>query len=493
MNPMKNLFPRSAAFWSLAFALTLTSCDKQLDIAPMQAVDAATALNSEPKLESAVVGLYAQLGNPNLYGTNLILVPELLAVDNYIRFQGTFGNFRDIAVRNIRAENTTAETVWREAYQGINQTNLVLEALPVVTAAASKARIEGEARFVRATMYFELVRLYAKQYNAATAATDLGVPINLLPVRTVEEASRRVARSTVAQVYALVVDDMTKAIALLPAANGNRATRFTAKAMLARVYLQQNRYAEAGVQADEVIRTSGRALASTLESVFRGRNGTETLLEIQQNDQNNAGTGNSGLATHYASLGGVGRGDVLVLPAFSSQYGATDTRGASTSTPLLYNSTGARRVNAPGVALRTGKYTTFGQNIPVIRLAEMYLIRAEAAFRATPSNAAAALTNLNILRNRAGATPFTLANLTANDGLATILRERQLELAFEGFRIHDLRRTNGIVAPPRAPTATTPAVPAVLASDNRLVLPIPKRETDLNDPANPVLIQNPGY
>ena len=223
--------------------------------------------------------------------------------------------------------------------------------------------------------------------------------------------------------------------------------------------------------------------------MFRGRNGTETLLEIQQNDQNNAGTGNSGLATHYASLGGVGRGDVLVLPAFSSQYGATDTRGASTSTPLLYNSTGARRVNAPGVALRTGKYTTFGQNIPVIRLAEMYLIRAEAAFRATPSNAAAALRDLNIIRNRVGATPLTLANLTE----ATILRERQLELAFEGFRIHDLRRTNGIVAPPRAATATTPAVPAVLASDNRLVLPIPKRETDLNDPANPVLIQNPGY
>ncbi|OGX82348.1 RagB/SusD family nutrient uptake outer membrane protein [Hymenobacter glacialis] len=478
---MKNFFSRSATVLTLGLALVLTSCDKQLDIDPLQSVDAGTALNSEANVTSAVVGLYAQLGNSNLYGTNLILVPELLAtVDTYIRFQGTFGNFRDIANRNTRAENSTAETIWREAYQAINQTNLVIDALPVVQNAASKTRFEGEARFVRGTMYFELVRLYGKQYNAATAATDLGVPISLVPVRTVEEANRKIARSTVAQVYAQAIDDLTKAIALLPTTNGNRATRFTAKAMLARVYLQQNRFAEAGVQADEVIKTSGKSLAPTLEAVFRGRNGSETLLEIQQNDQNNAGTANSGLATHYASLGGVGRGDVLVLPAFAAQYGPNDARGKD---PLLYNSTGARRVSAPNVALRTGKYTTFGQNIPVIRLAEMYLIRAEAAFRA--GDLTTALADLNRIRTRSGATPLTLADLTPANGLATILRERQLELAFEGFRIHDLKRTGT--------NLVTSNGTVILITDNRLVLPIPKRETDLNDPANPVLIQNPGY
>ena len=487
---MKNLFSRSAAFLSLALALGLTACDKQLNIDPMQSVDAATALNSETKVESAVVGLYAQLGNSNLYGTNLILVPELLAADNYIRFEGSFTNFRDIAGRNIRSENATAEAVWREAYQAINQTNLVLDALPVVTTAASKAKFEGEARFVRATMYFELVRLYARQYEVATAGNNPGVPINLLPVRTVEESSRRLARSTVAQVYTQVLTDLTRSAKLLPNANGTRATRSTARAMLARVYLQQKNYSLAGVYADSVIRFSGKSLAATIESVFRGRNGNETLLEIQQNDQNNAGTANSGLATHYASLGGVGRGDVLVLSAFSSLYGPTDTRGAGTATPLLYNSTGARRATPPGIKLRTGKYTTFGQNIPVIRLAEMYLIRAEAAVRA--GNAAAALPDLNVVRNRAGATPLTLVDLTPapTNGLAAVLRERQLELAFEGFRIHDLRRTDGVVAPART---GPPAVAAILATDDRLVLPIPKRETDLNPSPNTPLAQNPGY
>jgi hypothetical protein len=121
----------------------------------------------------------------------------------------------------------------------------------------------------------------------------------------------------------------------------------------------------------------------------------------------------------------------------------------------------------------------------------MYLIRAETAFRA--GDVATAVRDLNRVRTRSGATPLTAADLTAANGLQTILLERQLELAFEGFRIHDLRRTNGIVAPARAATPTTPAVPAVMATSDRLVLPIPKRETDLNDPANPVLIQNPGY
>ncbi len=477
---MKNIFFRKAALLSLGLTLGLTACDKQLDIKPEQSVDAVTALDSEDKVGSAVVGIYAQLDNSNLYGTNLILVPELLAADSYINFQGTFSNFRDISRRQTRSDNTTADGIYREAYQAINQANLVIAALPVVATASNKDQYEGEALFIRGDMYFELVRLYGKQYNAATASTDLGVPINLIPVRTVEEANRRLPRATVAQVYTQVISDLTRAITLLPDDNDNRADSYSAKALLARVYLQQGNFAAAGALADDVIKNSGRSLAPTLEAVFTGRNTSESLFEIQQNDQNNAGTANAGLATHYASIGQLGRGDVLVLPAFANQYGATDARGTLS---LLYNSTGARSAIPPAVALRTGKFTSYGQNIPVIRLGEMYLIRAEAAFRA--GNAAAALPDLNRIRTRSGATPLTAADLTAANGLATILRERQLELAFEGFRIHDLKRTGTNLV------TSTGAVVAI--TNDRLVLPIPKRETDLNDPANPVLIQNPGY
>lgn len=477
---MKTIFFRSATVLTLGLTLGLAACNKQLEIDPTQSVDATTALNSETKVGSAVVGLYAELDDPNLYGTNLILVPELMAADNYINFQGTFSNFRDISRRLTKVDNSTAEGIWRRGYQAINQANLVLDALPAVATASLKAQYEGEARFIRGDMYFELVRLYAKQYNAATAASDLGVPINVTPVRTVEEANRRIARSTVAQVYAQAIDDVTKAIALLPKTNGTRATTFSAKALLARIYLQQSNFAAAGQQADDVIKNSGKSLAPTLQAVFTTRNSTESLFEIQQNDQNNAGSSNAGLGTHYASIGQFGRADVLVLPAFAKLFDPNDARGKD---PLLYNSTGARAVAAPNTALRTGKYTTAGQNIPVIRLAEMYLIRAETSFRA--GNAASALADLNRIRNRSGATPLTLADLTPATGLATILRERQFELAFEGFRIHDLKRTGTDIV--------TSAGKVIPITSDILVLPIPKRETDLNDPANPVLVQNPGY
>lgn len=468
---MKTVFLRSAVLLGLGLSLGLAACDKQLDIDPYQSVDAATALNTEAKVGSAVVGMYARLDDPNLYGTNLILVPELLATEDNIRFQGTFTNFRDIANRNTNNQNTTAESIWRTAYQTINQANLIIDALPVVASEELKAQYEGEARFVRADMYFELVRLYAQQYEPGGANTQPGVPINLVPVKNLEEAASLVPRSTVAAVYQQVIDDLTKAVTLLPDENGTRASSYTAKALLARVYLQQSNFAQARIQANDVIENSGKILSSTVQSVFRNRNSAETLLEIQQNDQNNAGTSNSGLATHFASIGQLGRGDVQVLPTLSGQYEETDVRGTDSLTfdrtrKLIYIGDGAR-----AGALRSGKFSAYGQNIPVIRLAEMFLIRAETAFRA--GDVDVALEDVNTIRRRSGASEYTAATLT----LDAILKERQLELAFEGFRIYDLKRTN---------TNPSPTVPITFS---KLTLPIPLREININSG----LVQNPGY
>jgi hypothetical protein len=468
---MKTIFFRSAALAALSLTLGLGACDDKLDIKPFQSIDASTALSTEANVTSAVVGLYSSIGSSNLYGTNLILVPELMAADGYINFQGTFANFRQLARRLTNSENTTAQGIWQAAYQAINQSNLVIDALPVVTTDNLKSRYEGEARFIRAAMYFELVRLYAKQYVPGTTNSQPGVPINLVPVKTIQQASVLGSRATVEEVYTQVIADLTQAATLLPANNGTYASRFTAKALLARVYLQQGNYAAARTQANDVITSSGKTLSPTLQSVFTGRNTSETLLEIQQNDQNNAGASNTGLATLFSSIGQQGRGDVQVLAAFANQYEATDARGRA---QLIYVGTGTNR---PAGQLRSGKYTAFGQNIPVIRLAEMYLIRAETAFRA--GDVVTALADVNRVRSRSGATLLTAANLT----LASILRERQLELAFEGFRLHDLKRTGTDIVT----TANPPVV--IPITSNILVLPIPKRETDLN----PNLVQNPGY
>lgn len=471
---MKTILFRSATLLALGLSLGLGSCDDKLNIDPAQSVDATTALGNEANVGSAVVGMYAQLDDPSLYGTDLIMVPEILAADNYIQFQGSFLNYRQFFFRTANSQNATAETTWRGAYQAINQANLIIEALPVVTTEALKSQYEGEARFIRALMHFELVRLYAKQYVPGGANTQPGVPINLVPVKTVQEASTARERATVEEVYAQVISDLRAAIDLLPADNPTRATTYTAKALLARVYLQQSNFAEARTLADEVIRLSGKTLSPTLSSVFTGRNTSETLLEIQQNDQNNAGTSNSGLATHFSCIGQQGRGDVRVLPAFADQYSATDARGRAS---LLYVGTCPSR--GPG-QLRSGKWVAYGQNIPVIRLAEMYLIRAETAFRAGDLDVA--LADVNAVRRRSNAVPLTAENLT----LESILQERQLELAFEGFRLHDLKRTGTNIFIPAA--GDEPAGELDIDSDI-LVLPIPQREINVN----PSLQQNPGY
>jgi hypothetical protein len=308
-------------------------------------------------------------------------------------------------------------------------------------------------------------------------------------VTTVEQPDVKLARSSVEQVYAQVIKDLQDAIKKLPSQNISRASKYSAEAMLARVYLQQGNYAAARTAADNIIKSSGASLQGSVAAVFTNRNSVESLFKIQQNDQNSAGTSNDGLATYFAGYSPSGdqgvlydRGDVRVLPTFSTLYQDSDARGTDSLTAintkkLIYLSDGNSRRNR----LRTIKWRAYSQNIPVIRLAEMYLIRAEADVRA--SNVVSATQDVNAVGGRSGATALSTVSLS------DVLLERQLELAFEGFRIHDLKRVNGVVIAAVPESATDPAEPEVHASDARIILPIPQRE--INN--NPNLKQNPGY
>ncbi len=471
---MKNKFTWPA--YAVALGLSLSACKNALDIEPQQSIDAATGYNTSQKVAAAVVGAYARLDNQSLYGTDLILVPELLGGNGYINWDGSFQNYRQIRSHTQISNNSNAENIWTQAYDAINQCNLILGNLTVVTDAGQKSQYEGEASFIRGTMYFELVRLYAQQYKPGGGNTQDGVPINLTAVTSVEQADVKLARSTVEQVYVQVIKDLQNAIEKLPAQNITRASKYSAEAMLARVYLQQGNYPEARAAADDVITNSGASLTGTVAAVFANRNSAESLFEIQQNDQNNAGTSNSGLATFFAGYSpngdqGVlyGRGDVSISPAFANLYEEGDVRGPDTlsaiqTSKLIYTSDGNSRTGR----LRTLKWRTYGQNIPVIRLAEMYLTRAECDVRA--GNATQATRDVNIIRQRSNASP--LATVTLDD----VLLERQLELAFEGFRVYDLKRTGR-------------AIGTLPANSPRLILPIPQRE--INNNSN--LKQNPGY
>ncbi|WP_078063332.1 RagB/SusD family nutrient uptake outer membrane protein [Solirubrum puertoriconensis] len=487
---------------ALALLLTLgatTGCKDQLELSPQQSIDAGEALNSREGIESAVVGAYARLDLPQLYGTNMLLLPELLASENNINWQGTFVSYREVARKEMTSLNTEADRTFNQAYQTINLTNLILAAInpTAVTDEDDRAQFEGEAKFIRALVYFDLVRLYAQQYQAATAASQPGVPLSLTPNTSEEQAGQRLPRASVAAVYQQVIQDLQDAIAKLPEANGVRADVYDAQALLSRVYLQQANYTQARNLANEVIQNSGAALNASVLSAFTNRNTRESLFEIQQNDQNNAGAANDGLATFYSSnaAGFGGRGDVQILESFAGLYGVRDQRGSAQGigNSLIYTGTGRRAGR-----LRSYKWNTAGQNIPIIRIAELYLTRAEANFRLGAAVGASPWADVNRIRARAQAdslNPVILKDAnnvpiidpTTNQPqknpnarqitLAQILRERELELAFEGFRLHDYRRTQRDIST------------AIPWNSPRLVMPIPQHEINLGN----ALPQNPGY
>jgi tetratricopeptide (TPR) repeat protein len=450
----------------LAFS---AACDRKLDIVPKDFVDATQAITTAQDVESAVIGGYGRLGDPALYGADFQLTADLLAADNYIAWQGTFQGYREMANKRMNSINTQATRTWTRSYWAINTVNSALENLNLVTDAGLREQLEGEARFLRAVVHFELVRLYAAPWQPNGANTQPGVPIVLEAATTQAEASVQTARATVAQVYAQVIDDLTRAENLLPEDNNTRADKYAAAAFLSRVYLQQSDFAKARDAANRVIESGRYRLNPEVFTAFRSRNSAESIFEIQQNNQNNAGTANDGLTTFYASLPGIGRADVRVRPEFAELYDSTDAR----LTQLIYEGEGAR------AGLRSGKWTDFYANIPIIRLAELLLTRAECNLRLGTAEGATPLDDVNAVRLRVGVEPYE--SLTLDD----ILFERQLELAFEGVRIHDIKRTLSSIERPESDGTTT----VFPYNDPRLVLPIPQRELD----ANELLDQNIGY
>lgn len=447
---------------ALSVSLWLTACNSKLNIQPVNSVATSQALTTAADLNALLVGAYDGLGGVNLYGGSLLRDGELFGTvpsDGDVLWTGTFVAPQQIYTKNILVNNDQADVTWTNAYRTINICNTVLANLKLA-ATADQARIEGEAKFIRGSLYFELVRFYARTWGDGDATTNPGVPIVTTPT-AVLDASANVARSPVAAVYTQVLQDLTDAETKLPASNGFFATKGAAAAQLSRIYLQKADYANAANAANRVITSANYQLVD-MGSVFdqrefiNGINTAETVFAVQITDQD----GINDLNTFYGSTDEGGRGDIELTEKFLSQYSADDQRGSL----LVYQDA----VDA----FRTVKFRNQYGNIQVLRLAEMYLTRAEANFRLGTSVGSTPLNDINLIRARAGAAPLTASQLT----LDAILRERRLELAFEGTYIHDLKRTKSNVG-------------KLAYNDPKLIYPIPLREIT----TNPALGQNQGY
>ncbi len=442
-------------------ALALSGCDGLLDIEPRQSISDDRARSTPQNVRGALIGAYDRAGDTDLYGGELIMGSDLMALDTRrVVWTGTFADPREFWNKTILVNNGSVEDTWEDAYEVINIANNVLSALDVFEDAGERSRIEGHARLLRGIMLFELVRKWAPAYTAGTPSSDLGVPIVLEPTEDVTEENNA-ARNTVAEVYSQVLQDLVAARDQLPARDGILGDTYAASAFLARVHLSSGDYAAAAAEASRVIEEGGYALAPTFEGAFNQESGSSEYVfsrAITTQDGGNA------LNTFYGADENSGRGDIEMTDEYVTLFEEGDGRA------FFY-------VDNGGI-LRTGKWqgpTSEGVDIPVIRLAEMYLTRAEANLRAGTSIGATPLQDLNVIRTRAGLDP--LAAVTADD----VLRERRLELDFEGSLLHDLKRTGGTIG--------VTGVGALPATDPRFVYPIPQREID----ANPNMVQNPFY
>lgn len=445
--------------------LLLGACNKELNLNPSDQIEADKAILTATDVQSTLIGAYNRMSLTDLYGGRVFLEPDLMATQTYIDWSGTFQGLTQMVSQQIPVDNTFVNAIWLDAYRVINQTNNVLANLDKV-GAADKNSTEGQAKFLRGLVYFELVRLFGKSWNDGDPTANLGVPIVLTPTAVINSSSYP-SRSTVSQVYTQAINDLTDAETKLGKGISFYANSYAASAILARVYMQQGQYAKAITEATKVISSNAYSLVPVYTDEFpfpnqaavHVDNTSEDIFAIQLTTQLGTGVTNE-LNTFYASSEFGGRGDITIKESFLNQFNSADTRLD------IYNE------DSDG-NLRCDKFDNLYGNIHVIRLAELYLIRAEANLRLSTTTGARPVDDINVLRKRAGAPNLTVGTTT----IANVLKERILELAFEGgFFFHDAKRLKQNVGPSAFDA-------------NNVVFPIPLNETN----ANKNLVQNAGY
>lgn len=448
--------------WALSSLVLLGACNKELNQQPYQQIQQSQAFMSASDVQITLVGAYNRAGLRDLYGGGMMLYPDLMTTQSTIFWQGTYQGLSQLVGQTIPNDNGFINSLWFAGYQVVNQANNVLANLSKVTP-ANQNRTEGEARFLRGMVYFDLVRVFGKSWNDGDATANLGVPISLTPTSVISSDSY-LKRSTVAQVYQQAIADLTIAEAKLPATNNFYASSGAASAILARIYLQKGDYANAASEATKVIASGNYALNAMYSSEFPYPGGmpvhvdntAEDIFAIQVTNQQGANYMN----TFYASADNAGRGDIVIKDGFVADFETGDTRAS------MYN-------YDSGKILRCDKFDNIYGNVHIVRLAEMYLIRAEANLRISSNSAIGdrAVNDLNMIRMRAGLPAAVVATT------ASVLTERRHELAFEGgFFFHDAKRLGIDLTP-------------VAFNSPKVVFPIPLQ--DMN--ANKKLVQNPGY
>lgn len=435
----------------------LYACDSFLEIEPREAISEELAIVDANSLNTAIRGAYRALGSGGYYGegyVNLGFIPSGDVIYNVA------DNLSDL---NFRADVGAFANAWAAIYSTINIANTIIQEAPSVVdvnlSDVQRNTILGEAHFIRALAYFDLARAWG------------GVPIKLTPTTDVSQDAD-IQRSTREETYNLVLRELELAESLLPeGVNRIRATKYTVWALKARYYLYNEQWDEAIAYATRVINLQNDyRLLTPFSSWFLGGvvQTQESIFELAFSAQNE-----SGFRTRMSLLSK--GGEYRYRPADSVLNALRNPSTGGGRVALLDSVTQGGTTQYAGALYYRSPATDPSY---VLRIAEQYLIRAEA--RAHHNDLEGANADLNTIRDRANLPASTLS--TPEALLAAILEERRLEFLWEAHRYFDLTRTGQLKEKVEA------YKPNLTIQDHHYLFPIPVDEVILGG-----LTQNPGY
>lgn len=465
-------------------ATVLSGCEKLLDKEPTDQLSLEDVFKDVSGAKTALAGAYFSLLGSSHYQRNVMVYPDLLAGN--IKFSKTT-NLRLDDVYN--ASQTALESGMNETYTALyselnNVNNVIKYTSSAAGSDADKSKIVAEALCIRALVHFDLLRIYARPINYTNDGSHPGIVINLQP-QLFSDASP--VRLTAAQSYQAIVTDLQRAIANFDNTNvgilssgykQNYFTKASAKALLAKVYLYQGNWDAAYAMADDVIKTEPYTLLTnaTYVASWTGRApSTESIFELPIE----TATSGTTLGSYYD----------IANSTYRMYAATTDITGLYSTTDVRNRASMFNSVALSGVTYYfTKKYAAGEANatpLKVLRLSELYLIRAEAAVEKTTPDFIQANADLNLIRKRADPYATTLNITVKADFIDAVLLERRKELAFEGNLLFDLLRKKKDVAR----VDGTALTPNLTTNDYRLIMPIPANTVN----ANKFMVQNTDY
>lgn len=487
--------------------LVLVSCEKKLDQTPISSSTTLTFYAQPSDFITAVNAVYNQL---KAWPDRQLNLSETRSDNLYAVSDGGVRDWEGInSFHKTIAANPYITEAWNANFNGIYKANVLLEQLvkngSVVTDASLRSRLEAEAKFLRAFYYFDLVRWFGK------------VPVTDHPITATEALS--IPRSSVADVYTLIISDLQFALTNLPdvytAANDKgRATKFAAKAILALVYMTRsaptygiegpglglNEWSLALTQLNDIINSNKYSFLASYPSIFSftNENNAEEVFDVQYV------TGLSPIVgstfpwvlvpdTWFQSNGKAIQGGLTIRPVSNdllNAYAAADTRKAFTiQTGYVYNSVAETRSFFKKYVDLTkvpSNRLDWPINFIVVRYTDILMLKAECILHGAPGTQGEVDAIVNQVRTRAGLTT-PLAGVT----LPQLFQERRKEFAAEGKRWHDLVRSGQIeTIIPAWITAEDVQHQMLAFNKNYIIYPIPQAELDVKPG---LYVQNLGY